>query len=127
MALEWIKEVTNRDGQICLIQNIEVRNKYTGELVAIPFDNFVEAYDEYIDPKDLEIQRLNKIIEELKSGKTSGKVGGTKKRLLPAEWREVEELIRQGLKNVEIAKEYGISDSTVSTRRSQMRKKGEEV
>lgn len=125
MAIDWISEVKSRDGAICDVLNVEVRNRYTLETVTIPFDKFIEAYEEYIDPRDLEIEKLNKLIKELQEEKKAQKK--PRRRLTKEEWKEIDELIRKGIRNIDIAAEYGISDTGVSKRRTDLRKAGEAV
>ena len=112
------RQVVGKDGIVRTIKMIKV----DGDL-EISYNNFIDSYENYVDPKDLEIETLKAIIAELKAPKATL----VKRRLLPDEWKEIEELIRKGISNQPIAKEYGISDSSVSKRRIDMRKMGEKV
>ena len=117
-TIDLNRQVVGKDGVVRTIKMIKV----DGDL-EISYNNFIDSYENYVDPKDLEIETLKAIIAELKAPKATL----SKRRLLPEEWKEIEELIREGISNQPIAKEYGISDSSVSKRRIDMRNKGEVV
>ncbi len=118
--IELPKQVKDSNGEVYDLVSITVKNN--DKTNAVPRDNFLAQYTEFLDPKDLEIERLMNIIKELETPKKP-----TKRRLLKGEWKEIEELIRKGEGNTQIANEYGISDSAVSKRRTEMRNNGEEV
>lgn len=126
MSIDLLKDVKDRQEKRYVIVGLTLRPHTGGETLSVPYENFVEAYDEYVDPKDLEIQRLNRIIEELKNGKDNSTRKG-RIMLSNEQWEEVKDLIRKGVRNIDIAAEYGISDSAISKRRTEMRNAGEDV
>ena len=121
--IDLTKQVQDRNGNVSVIEEITLRDNGGQILTIKSFELFIDSYQNYVDPKDLEIETLKAIIAELKAPKATL----VKRRLLPDEWKEIEELIRKGISNQPIAKEYGISDSSVSKRRIDMRKMGEKV
>ena len=114
----------DKNGDVYKIIAITLSPLHGGDNFNIEFNRFIDSYENYVDPKDDEIERLKAIIKELKNPITARK---TRKRLLPGEWKEVIELIRKGATNTAIAKEYGISDTGVSKKRLELRKMGEKV
>ena len=123
MSVDLNKLVEREDGVVMEVVSIEVKNATTAS-ICVDYDEFIDEYTNYIDPKDAEINRLKAIINELKNPHTERK---SRKRLIEGEWREVKELIRKGVSNTDIAAEYDISDSSVSKKRIEMRKMGEKV
>ena len=126
--MEVTELVMDKKGDIFKIKGITVAqiNDIGGEHIPqeVGYYEFVTYYEDYVDPKDLEIQRLKEYIKKLEEPKVKKRYT----RLTPEEWREVEDLIRiRSISNLDIAKEYGISDSSVSKRRKDMRLKGENV
>lgn len=91
----------------------------------IEVETFCNNYREYIDPRQIEINRLNAEVKKLKE---QLKPLRKKRRTLSAgEIIEVRELIVNGESNQTIAKEYQCSDSAVSRHRIEMRKEGKDV
>lgn len=76
----------------------------------VPYNTFVDDFDEYIDPKDVEIARLLSIIEALEKPKVSNT---KRKHLTEAERFEVKELVEKGIEISAIATTYDISASTI--------------
>jgi len=76
------------------------------------YDSLVTEYEEYIDPKDIEIKRLLGIIKDLEN--PSNREPRKRRRSLDeGEIKEIKELIE--LKNYipDIAKEYDVSVSAI--------------
>ena len=124
MSIDLTKQVESRAGDLYEVLEVSLRDMNTNEVVAVKFDSFLLNYSEYVDPKDLEIERLKQIIKDLENG---AKPKHTKTRLTDDEWLDVENDIRNGGRNIDIARTYGISDSSVSKKRIAMRKLGEKV
>ena len=86
---------------------------------------FMEEYREYINPMQLEINRLlaenKKLKDQLKP------LRKPRRRLSDGEVKEVEEHILEGSNNLDLAKEYQVSDSTISKIRIRLRKSGRDV
>jgi len=122
--IDLTKQVIDKNGDIYKVVAIALLPSHGGDDFNIEFNRFIGSYENYIDPKDAEIERLKAIINELKN---PTKPKSTRKHLSEGEWKEIVELIRKGVSNIEIAAEYGISDSGVSKRRVSMRKMGERV
>lgn len=94
------------------VTGVRLLDTKTGTTHTIDIAIFAYDYEEYIDPKDLEIQRL---LAENKKLKDRLKPERKKRRVLtPGEIKEIKELIDKGESNPVIAKEYGSSDSTIS-------------
>ncbi len=122
--IEIPKMVIDKSDKISRIASIGIRADKE-ELIAISLDNFLENYTEYIDPKQMEINRLLKENKALKEKlKKPRKI---RRKLLPGEIVEIRELILKGEGNTPIAEEYKIGDSTISKIRCEMRKEGKEV
>jgi len=103
--------VVDRDGNKLTIVGIVLHDK-DNKPNNLSFSAFVDSFTEYVDPKDIEIERLNKVIANLKlKGKKPRKV---RRKLLPGELIEIKELIDKGEGNTAISKEYDCSDSTIS-------------
>ena len=117
--IDLTRQVVDRNGVVKKIFMIKLEDE-----LEISFSNFIDTYQNYVDPKDAEIARLKTIIDELKNPIKTRK---TRTRLQPDEWKEVKDLIRKGISNTDISREYGISDSSVSKKRTEMRKFGEKV
>ena len=113
--------VTDDDINVYTIESI----KFIDVSEPIQYQLFIQKFKEYIDPKQIEINRLlaenKKLKEQLKP------LRKTRRRLLPGEITEIKELIRKGNSNLKLASEYQVSDSTISKLRIQMRREGEEV
>jgi len=81
---------------------------------------FMKEYREYINPMQLEINRLlaenKKLKEQLKP------LRKPRRRLLAGELEEIKKLLETGATNPEIATEYKVSPSTISKIRSDLRK-----
>lgn len=122
MKIDLTRQVQDSNGEVYEITHINLKGAVS--TISVPYINFIEKYENYVDPKDAEIARLKAIIDELKNPQ---KQKVRRKRLLPEEWKEVQELIRKGVSNTDIANEYKISDSSVSKKRIEMRKFGENV
>ena len=86
---------------------------------------FMKEYREYINPMQLEINRLlaenKKLKDQLKP------LRKPRRRLSDGEVKEVEEHILEGSNNLDLAKEYQVSDSTISKIRIRLRKSGRDV
>jgi len=86
---------------------------------------FMEEYREYINPMQLEINRLlaenKKLKEKLKP------VRKTRKRLTTGEKTDIRKDILAGANNLSIAKEYDCSDTVISKMRCELRRAGEDV
>ena len=102
------------------VKNTIIEKEYIQEVQSITFtdgesvsyDEFTTDYEEYIDPKDLEIKRLLGIIKDLEN--PSNREPRKKHRSLEeGEIKEIKELIE--LKNYvpDIAKEYDVSVSAI--------------
>ena len=118
--------VTNSSGETSQVLGVDL--KIIGnneEPFMVQTESFLNTYEEYIDPKELRIKQLEKQLEELKA--KHKKPRQSRKRLLPGEKLEIRELILKGEPNLSIAKEYEVSDSTISKIRIDMRKEGKEV
>ena len=116
--------VTDMNGVIGEITGIIVSNEENGDY-QVEYPSFLEAYKEYIDPKDIRIKALE---DELIALKLKQKPERKKRRkLLDGEIKDIKTDIRAGLGNTEIGKEYDCSDSTISRIRLELRKAGEDV
>ena len=116
-----LKQIVHKDDGINVyIKGIEVED---GSIV--PYTTFIGLYTEYIDPKDVEIQRLREEVAKLKEKAKKPRV--TRRVILPGEKKEMIELIRKGESNTAIATEYKLSETVVSRYRVELRKAGEEV
>lgn len=115
------RDIVNENGERAHLVSINI--VYAGgDSQMIDRENFNEKWDEYIDPRDLEIQRL---LKELEALKLKHKPVRKKKRSLnTGERAEVRQLISRGESNTTIAQEYDISDSAVSRIRKGMVKEG---
>ena len=106
---------------------VSVNLQFNDEVQAILYENFIKDYREYMDPKQIEINRLNKVIEDLKLKAKKTRVSKPRRTLTPLERQEIRQLIENGESNTPIAIQYGVGDSTVSKIRCEMRKAGEDV
>lgn len=124
--MDLLKNIINTKTNVrgCII-TIDVQ--YHGETkpTVMNLDEFNETIEEYVDPRDVEIERLNKVIADLKMRKK--KPRKMRKRLTFGEIAEIKELILKGESNTAIGNEYNVSDSTVSRFRIEMRKGGHDV
>ena len=122
--LDIPREVVNNENVRHTVMSVMLKPK-DGEAFKIAIDLFNKRYVEYVDPKDLEIQRLK---QELSALKEKHKPVRKKKRTLTkGELLEVEELISRGEDNTSLATQYDMSDSAISRIRLRMRKAGEDV
>ena len=111
---------TKSNERFTVISITIVDNKENGH--TIDLNNFMDSFIEYIDPKDLKIQMLEEEIRKLKEKHKP--VRKKKRTLLPGEVKEIKELLFKGESNIDIAKEYDVSDSTVSRIRVELKKEG---
>lgn len=112
------KQVINKHGDISTVVSITLNEK--NDKYDIPYENFIKTYENYLDPRDVEIKRLRALVDKLRKGTKKRK---TRKVLSPGEWKEIDELIIIGkASNIDIAKEYEVSDSGISKRRRQIEK-----
>jgi len=101
-----------------------MHNRTASATMTVAYSVFIDEYSEYIDPKDIEIDRLNREIQKLKEKKKPRK----KRRMLSSgEIKEIRELILKGEGNTSLGIEYQISDSAISKIRVAMRKEGQDV
>jgi len=129
MAIDLLKTVSDRNGNVREIKSIGLAPLEGGDPIIVSYENFIEAYDEFVDPKDLEIIRLTEQIKKLKE-QLDEKANKRKRRpnISKEEYKEIEELIRKGeLNNTEISKLFDTRDAVISKRRVLMRSKGENV
>ena len=126
MAIDILNTVVDRNGKVGEIVSINL-STLEGKTITVPYANFIEAYEEYVDPKDIKISQLEREIKELKDklNKPSGRK--RRKKLTEGEWKDIEGYIREGLNPKEIAVLMDVSDALVYVRRKQMRQAGEEV
>jgi len=80
-----------------------------GQVIDVYYDGFINSYEEYIDPKDLEIKRLLAIIQGLEKPEARKK----RTRLTVEEKKDVKDLVEKGGNVKQIAIDYEISDSTI--------------
>lgn len=128
MAIDLLKTVSDRNGNVREIKSVGLAPLEGGDPIIVSYENFIDAYDEFVDPKDLEIVRLTEQVKKLKEqleGKTLRKK--RRKHLSKGEIKDIQELIRAGHKNIAIAKDFDISDPSISKIRTEMRKRGEDV
>jgi len=117
------KEVVDKNGRRVFVTSVNITDGE--ESHDIKLDNFLETYEEYVDPKDVEIARLNQQIADLK---VKGRKHKKPRRMLTKDERlEIEVLISNGETNRPIATQYDISETTISKIRVAMRKGGEDV
>ncbi len=122
--LEIPEMVMNTDGVVCRVSSVGIVPN-GGDLQAITLSNFLEHYIEYINPQQLEINRLLKENKQLREKLKPHRK--PRRKLLPGEIVEIRELIIKGEGNTPIAEEYKVGDSTISKIRCEMRKRGAEV
>ncbi len=122
--MDLTRQMQDANGTVYEVQSVNVKDIVNFGKKEIFFNEFMDKYTSYVDPKDAEIARLKTIIDELRNPTKSRKV---RKRLLPEEWKEVKNLIRKGGNNTDIANMYDISDSAVSKKRIELRQMGEKV
>ena len=116
-------EVVDKNGRRAIVTSIHISDGTEGH--DIKLENFLETYTEYVDPKDFEIARLKQELADLKAKHKQPR--RARRKLTKGEIKEIEEHIRLGEGNTPIAKEYDVSDTTVSKIRVRMRKGGEDV
>lgn len=117
--IELPEQVISIDGKRCQVITVQLRHKE--EYVDIEYTNFLSNYKEYVDPLQIEIDRLNKVIEAMKAKNKKPRGPYKPRRILtPIERAEVYNLILSGESNTAIAEQYGCSDSTVSKLRKTM-------
>ena len=121
--MDLVKEYTLEGGRKLTLVSLSMADK--SGTVEYKLEDFNKKFEEYIDPKDLEIQRLR---NELAAMKEKHKpVRKKKKTLTKMERLEVEQLIANGEGNPAIATQYDMSESAVSRIRIRMQKAGEDV
>jgi len=128
MAIDLLKTVSDRNGNVREIKSIGLTPLEGGDPIIISYENFIDAYEEFVDPKDIEIARLTDTIKKLKEQLEESK--NRKKRrpkISDKEWEEIEDLIKRGISNTDIAKLFDTKDPVISKRRVEMRKRGENV
>ncbi len=81
---------------------------------------FLSTFVEYVDPKDVEIARLRKQVEDLKV--KARKPRKSYRTPNAGELLEMRELLKQGTVGHKVAIEYGVSESFVGRVRTEMRK-----
>ncbi len=81
---------------------------------------FLSTFVEYVDPKDVEIARLRKQVEDLKV--KARKPRKSYRTPNAGELLEMRELLKQGTVGHKVAIEYGVSESFVGRVRAEMRK-----
>ena len=97
--IDLTKQVVTKSGSIRIIKHILLVDKL-GVEIEVSYDGFIEKYENYADPKDVEIATLKAIIAEMKNP-TLGEP--KRRRLLPDELKEIDGLIRKGIGNQPIA------------------------
>jgi len=123
------QEVISPAGNRYLVSQVELtpsmHNREEGKTINVSYPVFIDEYVEYIDPKDVEIARLSAEIQKLKD--KAKKPRKTRKRLLPGEIKDIKADIIAGSNNMDIAREYEVSDSSISKYRIELRKEGKDV
>lgn len=109
--MELARHVIDRNGKEYEVLDLVLRPvRQDNESITVSYENFIDAYEEYVDPKDVEIKRLLGIIQELEEAKI---VKPTRRHLTKEERDEVKSLYEQGITVQDIAREYAVSDSSI--------------
>lgn len=103
------KQVIDNNGIRYEVLGIVVIADGNNESEQLTISQFNNNYEEYIDPKDLEIERLLAIIKDLEKPK----VKPSGKRLTQPEKDEVRKLVEAGHEIIDIASTYNISTSSI--------------
>jgi len=125
LDLDLPELVEDKNGEIYFVDAVKLSNRDTADFILVDKDAFLQTYTEYVNPMQLEINRLTeenkKLKEQLKP------LRKPRRKLSKGEILEIEELISKGETNRPIAKEYDISETAISKIRVRMRKGGEDV
>lgn len=121
--IELQERVISDNGDIGFVKEVTITFPSGSEKIF--FENFVSAYTEYVDPLELEIQRLNTEIKKLKVQLKPFR--RPRKQLSAGEISEIRELITRGEGNGTLATEYECSTSRISRIRTEMKKENKIV
>ena len=99
-SIELPEKVVNVDTRDNMERKKYRVSRWSGNTQVELYSNFVEYYEEYLDPKDIEIARLKRELEKYKA-----QVPKKKRRIITeGERKEIKELILKGEGNRPLAK-----------------------
>ena len=106
--IELPLEVVDGTGAIGTVVAVMIK-KGSGVPFEVKRGAFLDTFQEYVDPKDLEIARLLDIIKDLEKPQTTPR----KRHLSKEEKEEIKVMVEKGIEVKPISVEYGISDTTI--------------
>ena len=106
-------QVANIDnGEIYSVVSLTLKHPVLGSTITIPPKDMNENFSEYVDPKDVEIQRLTKELNELRATRVHKEPRKGRTNLTDDQKYEAELLYSTGATDAHVMSKFDVSLST---------------